>query len=186
MIYPLLSAQKKLWKEDARCLKKRYREPLARLQSRKTSDTHLKLIPESNIRETPRRIQRTKEASREDAIVLTQQFFATVHERSRGVNVEGPMMTSSGRNENDVPITSDVPATPDVPETETEVRSPRPFLPSGSPPRPTATATCRPRMLVQHISEGQINEPTLDDAHSSESDQTGISAHVEEIPEDLG
>ena len=88
-----------------------------------------------------------------------------------------------------VPIASNVPATPDVPETEatqTEVRSPRSFLPSGSPPRPNATATCRPRMWVQCISEGQINKPTLDDAHSSESDQTGISAHVEEIPEELG
>ena len=51
---------------------------------------------------------------------------------------------------------------------------------------PTATATCRPRMWVQHISKGQINEPTPGDAHSSESNQTGISAHVEEIPEELG
>ena len=45
-------------------------------------------------------------------------------------------MTSSDRNENDVPIASNVPATPDVPETEaaeTEIRSPRSFLPSGSP-----------------------------------------------------
>ena len=112
-----------------------------------------------------------------------------MHERSRGATIERPMMTSSDRNENDVPIVSNVPATPDVPEietTETEVRSFRFFLPSGSPSRPTATATCRPRMCMQHISEGQINEPTPDDAHSSESDQTGISAHVEEIPEELG
>ena len=85
-------------------------------------------------------------------------------------------MTSSDRNENDVPIVSNVPATLDVPETEaaeTEIRSLRSFLPSGSLPRPTATATCRPRMWVQCISEGQINEPTPSDAHSSESDQTG-------------
>ena len=122
-------------------------------------------------------------------IASTQQFFATVHERSRGANVEGPMATSSDRNENGVPIASNVPATPDIPErevAETEVRSPRSFLPSGSPPRPTATATCRPRTWVQHILEGQINEPTPDDAHTSKSDQTGISAHVEEIPEELG
>ena len=49
-----------------------------------------------------------------------------------------------------------------------------------------ATATCRPRMWVQCILEGQINEPTADDARTSESDQTGISAHIEEIPEELG
>ena len=34
-------------------------------------DTHLKAKPESNVRETPRRIQRTREASREDAIAST-------------------------------------------------------------------------------------------------------------------
>ena len=139
--------------------------------TKETSDTHLKLIPESNIRETPNRIQRAREASREDAIASTGQYFGTVHERSRGAIVEGPIVTSSDRNENDVPIACNVPTTPDVPETEaaeTEVRSPRHFLPSGSPPRPTATATCRPRMWVQCILKGQINEPTLDDAHSSE------------------
>ena len=41
-------------------------------------------------------------------------------------------------------------------------------------------------MWVQCILEGQINEPTPDDAHSSESDHTGISAHIEEMLEDLG
>ena len=35
------------------------------------SDTHLKTKPKSNIREAPRRIQRTREASREDALVST-------------------------------------------------------------------------------------------------------------------
>ena len=36
-----------------------------------TPDTILKVKPESNVRETPRRIQRTREASREDAIAST-------------------------------------------------------------------------------------------------------------------
>ena len=36
-----------------------------------TPDMHLKVKPESNVRETPRRIQRTREASREDAIAST-------------------------------------------------------------------------------------------------------------------
>ena len=78
------------------------------------------------------------------------------------------------RNENEVPVTSAslVTTTPVVPEaetTETETTGPRTFLPSGSPSRPTATATCRSRKLVQHVSEGQINEPTPDDTHSTES-----------------
>ena len=54
-----------------------------------------------------------------------------------------------------IPVTS---ATPIV--TEAETRSPRTFLPNGSPYRPTATTTCRPRTWVQHVLEGQINEPS--------------------------
>ena len=100
-----------------------------------------------------------------------------MNERNRGITTEGPIGISSevcGRNENDVPVTSTSVATttPVVPEaetTETETRSPRTFLPNGSPSRPTATATCRPRTWVQCISEGQINEPTPDDTHSTES-----------------
>ena len=98
-------------------------------------------------------------------------------------------MVHHHRNENDIPIASNIPNTPGIPETEatgTEARSPRPFLPNGSPPRPTATATCGPRTWVQCISEGQINESTPDDACSSESDHTGTSAHMEEVPEELG
>ena len=68
-----------------------------------------------------------------------------VHERNRGNAAEDPIVTSSDRNENDVAILSNILITPDIPEaeaTETETRSPRTFLPSGSPSRPTATATC--------------------------------------------
>ena len=68
-----------------------------------------------------------------------------MHERNRGTTAEEPIVTSSDRNENDVAMLSYTPITPDVPEaedTETETRSPRTFLPSGSPSRPTATATC--------------------------------------------
>ena len=38
-------------------------------------ETHVKTKTESNIREAPRRIQRTREASREDAIASTHQFL---------------------------------------------------------------------------------------------------------------
>ena len=55
-----------------------------------TPETFLKVAPESNVRESPRRIQRTREASREDAIASTRQFFATVNERNRGTTTEGP------------------------------------------------------------------------------------------------
>ena len=86
-------------------------------------------------------MQRTREASSES----THQFFAVVHERNRDTAAEEPIVTSSNRNENDVAIPCNIPISPDIPEaevTETETRSPRAFLPSGSPSRPTATATC--------------------------------------------
>ena len=116
-----------------------------------TPDTHFKVKLESNIRAAPRRIQRTIEVSREDAIASTQQFFAAVNERNISNVTEGPVAKTSevcNRNENDVPTTSTpvVDTTPVAPEAETtEVRGPRTFLPNGSPSRPTATATCRPR-----------------------------------------
>ena len=119
-------------------------------------ETHVKANSESNIREAPRRIQRTRKTSREDAIAPTCQLFAVVHERNRDAAAEEATVTSSDRNENDVAIPSNIPINPDMHEaeaTETETRSPRTFLPSGSPSRPTATATCQPRTWVQCISE---------------------------------
>ena len=117
-----------------------------------------------------------------------------MNERNKSNTTEGLVAITSevcGRNENDVPATSTsvVDSTPVVPKaetTETETQSPRTFLPSRSPSRPTATATCRLRMWVQRISEGQINEPTQDETHSIESGGTETSIIVEEIPEELG
>ena len=115
-----------------------------------TPKTLLKVAPERNLNqvESPRRIQRTREASREDAIASTRQFLASMNEQNRVTIMELPIETStdaSGGNvmNLNIPITS---ATPIV--TETETQSPRTFLPNGSPSRPTATATCRMQMWV--------------------------------------
>ena len=75
-------------------------------------------------------------------------------------------------------------ATPVV--TETETRSPRTFLPNGSPCRPTTTATCRLQMWVQHVLEGQINEPSQEGAGSAESSLSEPYLLAEGIPEELG
>ena len=193
MICQLLKIQKKLGKENTKFLRRPQGAPFE-TSIEGTPDTHLKVKPESNVRETPRRIQRTREASREDAIASTRQFFATVNERNRSNTTEGPVAITSevcDRNENDVPATSTsvVDTTPVVPEaetTETETQSPRTYLPNGSPSRPTATATCRPKTWVQCILEGEINEPTQDDTHSTESGGTEMSVIAEGIPEELG
>ena len=50
-------------------------------------DTHVKTVPESKTREAPRIIQRTKEASREEALASTRQFFAAVDRRNADVSL---------------------------------------------------------------------------------------------------
>ena len=120
--------------------------------------------------------------------------FCHSNERNRSNTTEGPIGISSEvceRNENDAPVTSTsvVPTTPVAPKaetTETKTRSARTFLPNGSPSRPTATATCRPRTWVQCVSEGQINKLTPDDTLSTESGQTETSVQAEGITRELG
>ena len=135
-------------------------------------DTHVKTVPGGSVREAPRVIQRTKEASREEAIASTQQFFAAVDRRNASI-AAGNHIASTEVCERD----GDVTEVPDVPTTtatttppvtlDVEPRgtsSPRISLPEGSPSHPTATATCRPRTWMQQLTEGQINEPRREDA----------------------
>ena len=75
----------------------------------------------SNQMESPRRIQKPREASREDALASTRQFFATTNEQNQattsGLPVEVPTATSEGNTLNlNIPVTS---ATPTTTETET-------------------------------------------------------------------
>ena len=54
-------------------------------ETAETPKTHLKVASErgSTQVESPRRIERTREASREDAIASTRHFFATVNGQNR-------------------------------------------------------------------------------------------------------
>ena len=71
--------------------------------------------------------------------------------------------------------------------TGAEAGSPRSFLPNGSPSRPTVTATCRPQMWLQRVSEGWTNVPPPDGTDSGESSLPEPSLLVEEeVPENLG
>ena len=136
------------------------------------------MVTERNLTqvESPRRIQRTREASREDAIALTRHFFASIDGQNRTIMTELPAgMTTdvSGGNNLNIPVTSATPIVTEAETMEAETRSPGTFLPNRSPSRPIMTATCRPQMLVQHVSEGQINEPSQEgdgSAGSSPSD----------------
>ena len=68
---------------------------------------------------------------------------------------------------------------------EPESSSSRINLPNGTTPRPIATATLRPRTLVQRRSEGQVEEQFRDD-DESEEDETIEPLVMEGLPEELG
>ena len=137
--------------------------------------------------EPPRRILRTREASREDAIASTRQFFATVNEQNQVVMSELPVEVPTATPEGNTTLNLNIPITSATPTiTETEARSPRTFLPNRSPSGPTATATCRPQLWVQHVLEGQINEPPQEGTGSAESSLTEPYLLAEGIPENLG
>ena len=114
-----------------------------------TPETHLKVTTKriSTQVESPRRIQRTREASREDAIASTRHFFASVNGQNRPTTEMPAESTSNVSGEDalhmNIPVVSSTPIT-GTETTEAETRSHRTFLPNGSPSRPTATSTCRP------------------------------------------
>ena len=143
----------------------------------------------------PRRVQRMREASQEDALASARHFFAPGNGQNQVVSLgpseEVPITTTSGTTleTSTLAITFTVPTTTSTTTTATkaEMGSPRSFLPNGSPSRPTATATCRPRTWVQRILEGWTSAPPPDGTESGESDlhEPPLSSE-EEVPENLG
>ena len=154
-------------------------------------DTCVKTKPESTMREAPRLIQRTKEASREEAIASTQQFFATMDRRNSNISTGSPTGISAEICERDaieVPNVSMSTAATTQVILDVEpigTSSPRISLPKGSPSHPAVTATCRPRTWMQQITEGQTNEPPRE-GDSDESNSSDVNIRSEEIPDDLG
>ena len=131
--------------------------------------------------ELPGRTDITRETSREDTLATTQHFFNTVTEGRSVTDV--PVTTTASVSQTDTPPVTSVPVETESPEPETlPVRT---FLPGGSPPRPKATATLRPRMREQRISEGQIEEQSRDDGDSEESAPLEPLV-IEGLPDELG
>ena len=117
----------------------------------------------------PRRVQRTRKASQEDALASARYFFASENEQCRtiplGSSEEVPTATTGGTtlNTSMLAVSSTVPTTLTTPTiTGADTGSPRSFLPNGAPPRPTVTATHRPQTWVQRISEGYVPAPPPD------------------------
>ena len=120
--------------------------PVSNVASPEISETNPKVIDErTSQEELPRRNEVTRENSREDALATTRLFFNTVAERRNITEV--PMTYTISVSQIDTPPVSSVPVGTEPVEPETTFS--RMYLPSGSPPRPTATATCRPQTWVQ-------------------------------------
>ena len=120
----------------------------------------------------------TKASSREDALATTRCFFGNNTERRSATEV--PVTTTMSVSQTDTPPTTS------APEIECPEPSPvRTFPSSGTPPRPIATATLRPRMLEQRLTEGQIGTQSQDDISSEEND-TLEPLVMEGLPDELG
>ena len=104
-------------------------------------ETNPKVITRSSPQVEPsRRVEVTREMSREDAIALTRHFFTMVSEQRN--TTELPVVTATDVLHVNIP-----PVSHDLIETESTEQgttSPWTYLPNGSLPRPTATAICRP------------------------------------------
>ena len=143
-------------------------------------ETRPKVVSESRDQgELPGRTEVTRETSREDALAATRCFFHTAPERRSATEV--PATTTMSVLQIDTPPVTSVPVETERPEPS----SIRTTLPSGSPPRPTATATLRPRTLEQRMSEGQTGTQSQDDEDSEESD-TLEPLVIEGLPDELG
>ena len=160
-------------------------------------NTRVKTVLRSPTREAPRIIQRTKEASREEAIASTQQYFAAVDKRNASITA-GSQLASTEVHKRDVVEVPDMPTTTIATTTSTTTppvtldveprgtSSPRISLPEGSLSCLTVTATCRPRTWMQQLTEGQIAESRREDASSSESNTSIAETLPEDIPDELG
>ena len=98
-------------------------------------ETRPKVVSESDIQgEVSRRTEVTREASREDALSATRHFF---HAEPEGRSATEVPITTTSQPQTDTPPVTSVPV-----ETEHLELLPVRILPhSGTPPRPTATAT---------------------------------------------
>ena len=86
-----------------------------------------------------------------------------------------------------VMATTSTPTSPNIVDTDLRgTDSPRISLPERTMPRPTVTATCRPRTWMQQLTEGQRTQPRREGDSSNESLETMAETIPGEIPDELG
>ena len=161
-------------------------------------NTQVKTLSKEPMLGVPKTLQGTKEASRAEVLVSTRQFFAAIDQRNMNIpagNQGTPVEVRERDNleVSEVPTTTVVTTTTSTPTSpiivDTELRgtgSPQISLPERSLPRPTVTATCRPRTWMQQLTEGQTNELRREEDSSNESLTTMEEMIPEDIPDELG
>ena len=140
--------------------------------------------------ERPTTLCGTKETSQAE-VLSTRQFFANIPAEDQRTPPEDYVRNNVGISE--VPTTTNVTTTTSTPTSpttmDTDLRgsgSPRISLPERTVPHPTITATCRPRMWMQQLTEGQTTEPKRERDSSNESHENMEDLLPEEIPDELG
>ena len=124
-------------------------------------NTHAKTIHKSPPSEIPKSLQRTKEASRAEALASTQQFLADVDRRNVNVPARNQLISIEAHEIDNIEV-PDVPTTTGATTAASTTPPPitvdaalrgtsssRISLPKGSLSCPTVTATCRPRTWMQ-------------------------------------
>ena len=143
----------------------------------------------------PKSFQGTKETSRAEVLASTQQFFAAIDQRNLNIPTTNQQVTVNTQDRDvevrevpttTIPITSITITSPLMTNVAvTDTSGPRVSLLESLPPRPTATATCRPRTWMQQLTEGQTTEPQREGTGSSEHDVSVAETLPEEIPDVL-
>ena len=147
----------------------------------------------SRLIDEPRRIQRARKESQEDALESARHLFGNGNGQKQAVQTrsvnEAPTTTEGATIETHTVTISPAVITTSTTTTATNAGTggSNPFPPNGTPFGPTATATYRPRMWVQRISEGWTGIPPHEDTDSGESNlHVPPSSLEEEVPENLG
>ena len=147
----------------------------------------------------PTTLHGTKETSQAEVLASTKQFFANIPSEDLRMQSEVYVRDNNNvlrvPNDNDnvlrVPtmtiVTTSTSTSPTMVDTNLRgTESPRISLPERTMPRPTATATCRPRTWMQQLTEGQTTEPRRERDSSNESLETVEETIPGDIPDELG
>ena len=151
-----------------------------------SSETVYMDIPSTQVKaiskdtERPTTLCGTKEASQAEVLVSTRQFFATRDQRNINIPAGDQRTPTEIRGRDNVEVlevltttvvttTITTPTSPNIVDINLRgTDSPCISLPERTVPCPTVTATCRPRMWMQQLTEGQTAEPRRERGSSNE------------------